>query len=265
MTASEATSSSCRRHDGKSVLVTGASRGIGREIALRFAAEGANVAIGFHSNSAEAEMVLHRVRDQNVRAVAIEADLARSDGPARLVEATVGAFGGIDILVNNAAVFPWTNWSTITTDEWDRVFAVNVRAAFLCAQSAAPHMIRAGWGRIISIGSATFFSGSATLMHYAASKGAVVGLTRSLARALGDHGITVNAVSTGRTLSDGVQDWIDKGIMNMDEAVASRGSQSIKRLGQPDDIAGTVSFLASNDSSYMTGQLLNVDGGRNMQ
>lgn len=254
-----------RRHAGRVILVTGASRGIGREIALRFASEGANVAIAYHANKDEAQTVVSRIREHSVEGVAVQADLADAGSPSRLVDATVAAFGKIDVLVNNAAIFPWTDWSDISIEEWDRVFAVNVRAAFLCAQLASTHMIKAGWGRIISVGSATFFTGSATLMHYAASKGAVVGLTRSLARALGDHGITVNAVTTGRTLSDGVQDWIDKGIMDMNEATASRASQAIKRLGRPDDIAGTVSFLASEDSSFMTGQLLNVDGGRNMQ
>lgn len=254
-----------RRHAGRVALVTGASKGIGRATAVRLGAEGASVAVAYRSGEQEAKEVVKEIRDLGSNATALFGDLSDALTPAALVEAASRRLGDIDILVNNAAIFPWTAWDEVSTDEWDTVFAINVRAAFLLSRAVAPAMKKNGWGRIVSLSSATFLTGSEHLMHYSASKAALVGLTRSLARALGDFGITANAVTTGRTLTDGVQKWMDDGVMSMEEAVNSRASQCVKRLGVPDDIVGTISFLASDDAAYMTGQLLNVDGGRNMQ
>lgn len=263
---SEAPEEPARRTDltGKVALVTGASRGIGRAIAGRLAADGARVVVNYRSGAEEAEQVVEGIRATGREAIALRADVGEPAEIEELVRGAVAHFGSVDVLVNNAAIFPWREWTEIPVEEWDRVFAVNCRAGFLAARACYPSMREKGWGRVISLSSATFLTGAAELMHYASSKGAVVGLTRSLARAVGDDGITVNAVSTGRTLTDGFQEWFDTGVLDYDETVKSRQSQSIKRLALPDDVVGAVSFLASDDARYMTGQVLNVDGGRNM-
>lgn len=249
---------------GRTALVTGASRGIGRAIAMRLAKDGADVAVNYRTGADEAAQVVDEIQRHGRRAVAVQADIGVPDDATTLVAETRDRLGGIDILVNNAAIFPWTEWQAIEVAEWDAVFNVNVRACFLLSQACVPAMQELGWGRVISLASATFLTGSANLMHYAASKGAVIGFTRSLARAVGDDGVTVNAVSTGRTLTDGLKKWFDNGVLDYDETAKTRESQSIKRLGRPEDVVGAVSFLASDDAAYMTGQLLNVDGGRNM-
>ncbi len=145
------------------------------------------------------------------------------------------------------------------------MLAVDLKGCFLVAKAVYSHMRARGWGRIVSLSSATALHGQAELMHYAAAKAGIVGLTRSLARAVGDDGITVNAVTTGRTLTDGFQKWFDEGTLSRSETEASRANQAIKRLATPEDIVGTVAFLVSDDAAYMTGQLLNVDGGRTMR
>jgi len=221
--------------------------------------------VNYHSGAEEAERVVEQIRAKGGEAIALRADVGDPNQVQDLVQGATTHFGGVDVLVNNAAIFPWhDDWTEISVEEWDRVFAVNLRACYLAARACHPGMRERQWGRIISLGSATFLTGAAELMHYSASKGAIVGLTRSLARAVGDDGITVNAVTTGRTLTDGFQAWFDEGVVDYDETVKSRQSQCIKRLADPEDIVGTVSFLASEDARYMTGQLLNVDGGRNM-
>jgi len=250
------------RHAGRTALVTGASKGIGRAIAMRLAQEGAEVALNYHTDPGGAEQAVDQIIGEGGTAFALRADLGNPQDCEALVGACEDRFGPIDILVNNAAIFPWSNWEEASLDEWDRVFAVNVRGAFIVARAAVAGMRSRGWGRMIFMSSGTYLTGSTDLMHYSASKGAIVGLVRSLARALGDDGITVNAVTTGRTLTEGLEGLFEIGATDYEESVASRRSQSIKRLATPEDIVGTVAFLASADSAYMTGQLL--DGGRNM-
>jgi NAD(P)-dependent dehydrogenase (short-subunit alcohol dehydrogenase family) len=245
-------------------LVTGASKGIGRAVALRLARDGMAVAIGYLRDRDGAQSVLDDLRAAGGAGLIVRADLGTVDGPGELVRATEDALGGVDVLVNNAAIFPLSDWDAIPLEQWERVFNVNVRGGYLAARAAAEGMASRGWGRIVFMSSGTFLTGSPRLTDYAASKGAVVGLTRSLALALGDHGITVNAVTTGRTLTEGLTTLFEQGETTLDESIMSRGSQAIKRLAMPDDIAGVFAFLASDDSAYLTGQLINVDGGRNM-
>jgi 3-oxoacyl-[acyl-carrier protein] reductase len=245
-------------------LVTGGSRGLGRAIALRLAADGADVAINHLDQPDEAEAVAAGVREAGRAATVVGADVADPAEIERMVAAVLERLGQIDILVNNAGIFPWRDWHEIPVAEWDRVFAVNARAGFLAARACHPGMRERGWGRIVFLASSTFLTGAAELMHYSASKGAVVGLVRSLARATGDDGITVNAVSTGRTMTEGLRGWIEAGIISEEENLRSRQAQAIKRLAEPRDIVGAVAFLVSDDAAYMTGQVLNVDGGRNM-
>lgn len=245
-------------------LVTGASKGIGRAVASRLAQDGFAVAINYLTDRHGALAALDEVRAAGSDGTVIEADLGTLDGPEALVRATQERFGRLDVLVNNAAIFPLSDWDAIPPEQWDRVFDVNVRGGYLAARAAAPGMAARGWGRIIFMSSGTFLTGSPRLADYAASKGAVVGLTRSLALALGDQGITVNAVTTGRTLTEGLETFFEAGETTLEASVSSRHTQAIKRLAGPEDIAGVFAFLASDDSAYLTGQLINVDGGRNM-
>lgn len=249
---------------GRVAVVTGAAQGIGRAIAVRLAREGADVAINCRSLDDRADESVAEVRALGRRAAAFAADVSDEGEVREMVDAITAELGAPTILVNNAAVFPWSSWDELDVDAWDRTFAVNARGPWLMARAVVPGMVEAGWGRVVSLASATFLTGSSHLAHYAASKGAVLGLTRSLARALGENGITVNAVSTGKTLTEGFQKYFDDGVLDYDETIASRGGQAIPRIGMPDDVTGAVAFLASEDAAYMTGQLLNVDGGRNM-
>lgn len=245
-------------------LITGASKGIGRAIALRLARDGLVVAINYLTDRDGAQGVLDEVRAMGGDGLILQADVGTLDGPGELVRSTQQSLGRLDVLVNNAAAFPLSDWDAIPPEQWDRVFNVNVRGGYLAARAAAGAMAARGWGRIVFMSSGTFLTGSPRLAHYSASKGAVVGLARSLALALGDQGITVNAVTTGRTLTEGLRTLFDAGETTLEESVASRRSQAIKRLADPEDIAGVFAFLASDDSAYLTGQLINVDGGRIM-
>jgi 3-oxoacyl-[acyl-carrier protein] reductase len=245
-------------------LITGASKGIGRAIAVRLARDGFVVAINYLSDRDGAQSALDEVRAMGGDGLLLQADIGTLDGPGELVRSTQSALGRLDVLVNNAGVFPLSDWDAISPEQWERVFNVNVRGGYLAARTAAEAMSERGWGRIVFMSSGTFLTGSARLVDYAASKGAVVGLTRSLALALGDRGITVNAVTTGRTLTEGLVAFFDQGETTLEASIASRQSQAIKRLAKPEDIAGVFSFLASEDSAYLTGQLINVDGGRSM-
>jgi NAD(P)-dependent dehydrogenase (short-subunit alcohol dehydrogenase family) len=249
---------------GRVALITGASRGIGRAIALRLGRAGADIAVNYLSHDRAALELVDQIQALGVRAVAVRGDLAVPSEVDGMVAETADRLGGPTILVNNAAIFPWYPWDQVPLEEWDRVFAVNARGPWLACRAVAPYMRDSSWGRIISMASATFLTGSPFLAHYAASKGAVIGLTRSLARALGDDGITVNAVSTGKTLTEGFEQYFEQGVLDREATLKSREEQAIKRIGSPEDVVGAVAFLASDEASYLTGQILNVDGGRSM-
>lgn len=264
MTAQPADTRMPRRQEGRVALVTGASKGIGRATAIRLGREGASVGVNYLSDADGARATVEAITALGSRAVAVQADVADESQVGAMVDRVVAELGSVDIAVNNAAVFPWREWTGISGEEWDRVLAVDLKGCFLVARAVYPHMRQRRWGRIVSLSSATWLHGQPELMHYAAAKAGVVGLTRSLARAVGDDGITVNAVTTGRTLTEGFERWFEDGTLSRSDTEASRASQAIKRLATPEDIVGTIAFLASDDAAYMTGQLLNVDGGRTM-
>jgi NAD(P)-dependent dehydrogenase (short-subunit alcohol dehydrogenase family) len=242
---------------GKSVIVTGAGGGLGRAFALGFARAGAKVAAA-DVNLAGARETAALVNEVHGEAVALAVDVADEASTKAMAEAAAHAFGGIDALVNNAGLYATLKrapFLEIDPEEWDRVMAVNLKGPFLCARAAVAHM-RGRCGAIINVASATVLSGSPLWMHYVASKGGVIAMTRVMARELGGDEITVNALAPGFTLTEA-----SMGVM---ENAATYGVErgAIKRAGMPEDIVGAALFLASPHARFMTGQTIVVDGGR---
>jgi len=244
--------------DGSVAMITGAGGGLGRTFAQAFAKAGASVIvadINFDAAHATADL-LHA---QGGTAIAVKADVSDQKSVAEMVRAALQKFGKIDTLINNAAIYAGlqrANFEDIPEAEWDRVMAVNIKGAWLCAKAAAPAMRAAKRGTIINISSATVMSGSPQWLHYVTSKGAIIAMTRALARELGNDNITVNALAPGFTLTEA-----SFGVMeNAAEYGVARGA--IKRAGLPDDITGAAVFLATPSASFITGQTLIIDGGR---
>jgi NAD(P)-dependent dehydrogenase (short-subunit alcohol dehydrogenase family) len=241
---------------GKTAIVTGAATGIGAATATLLAARGARVlAAGLQPD--ELRETVAAIEADGGEALAIEADLS---DPAHIeVVATRAqeAFGGADILVNNHAIYPLGPWHEADAAEWDAVFATNVRSYFLLAKAVRPQMLARGGGAIVNVASVTFYWGEAGLVSYVASKGAVIGFTRSLAREAGPEGIRVNAVAPGAfptaaTAIHADQDALWNGVLE---------AQSIKRRGEVEDVARAIAFFAGDDSGFVSGQTLLVDGG----
>jgi NAD(P)-dependent dehydrogenase (short-subunit alcohol dehydrogenase family) len=244
------TGAPARRLEGRRAVVTGGGRGIGAEIARRYAAEGANIAI---------IDVLPQAHDvaASVGGVAFMGDLADAADAVRVTEAAIDRLGGVDVLVNNAGILRFSPLLEITVDEWDLTFDVNVRAMLLTTQVAAKQMIADGQGgTIVNMASMGGKLGSPNQAHYAASKAAVISLTRVSAMELGSHGITVNCICPGYVLTEMGADT------RTPEKIAEWSSKSpLGRLAQPCDVANMALFLASAEASYCTGQALNVTGG----
>ena len=240
---------------GKKALITGAGRGLGRAIAVAFAVEGADVAV-WDLDQEGARETEGLVKGLGRNALALQVDVSDGGQVKQGVASVLESFGSLDILVNNAGICPVRKWEEITEEEWDLVMAVNLKGAFLCSQAVTPMMKDQNGGRIINLGSvAGKVGGIASGAHYAVSKAGVICLTKSTARALAPHGITVNALAPGvietvmtRELSQG--DW--------DDYLASI---PLGRIGAPDDLARAALFLASDDAAYITGEILDVNGG----
>jgi NAD(P)-dependent dehydrogenase (short-subunit alcohol dehydrogenase family) len=239
-------------------IVTGAAQGIGAIYAKALAAEGAAVVV---SDILDGASVVEAIEAAGGRALYVSADVSDEASVRALVDRTVETFGRIDILVSNAAVYaslkmkPFTE---IDVAEWDKVMAVNVRGAFLCARSVAPVMKANGYGRIVNIASGTVFKGTPNFLHYVTSKGAIIAMTRALARELGEHGICVNTLAPGLVLSEQV--LANK---EMRDALTAPvlASRAIKRDQHSEDLIGPLLFLTSDDCAFMTGQAVVVDGG----
>lgn len=253
------------RFTDRVVLVTGASRGIGRGIALRFAEEGARLVLA--ANEPAVASVAQEVEQLGNEVLSLEVDVADKAQVQHMYDVAMETFERIDASVQCAGVITVKKIEDLTESEWDTVIDVNMKGTFLCCQAAASHMVRQGWGKLINIGSGQSRAGFIYTPHYAASKFGVVGITQSLAKELAPHDITVNAIAPGIISTDmweyNDQAWgnllgdYEKGEL-MREWVMNI---PMKRAGTPGDVAGLVTFLASSDADYITGQTINVDGG----
>ena len=243
------------RHQGRVAAVTGGARGIGQAFARRLAAEGAAVAVVDRENAAETMAALSGT---NAECAAFSGDVTSEDDVARLSAEIAERFGRCDILVNNVGIYPNEPFEAVTFAKWRQVMAINLDSMFLTAKAFVPGMVDRGWGRIVNMASNTFGTPVTGYSHYIASKGGVIGFTRALASDLADRGITVNAIAPSLVRTHGTQVTNPRSDERF-EAVSSM--QAIKRTQMPEDLAGTLSFLASDDAAFVTGQTLYVDGG----
>ena len=245
------------------IIVTGGAHGIGRTYCEGLAREGARVVIA-DLDPEGAEAVVKALGSEGKDALAVLADVSQPQATERMAQAAIERFGRIDGLINNAALFQRPAMSRVPFDqipveEWDRLMAVNLRGVFLCCRAVVPYMKQQGHGKIVNISSGTVFHGSPMAAHYVASKAGVIGLTRSLARELGEYNINVNAIAPGLTLS--MEEVSEARMTQNQQRVQAR---ALKRTEVPQDLVGTVVFLCSSESDFMTGQTLVVDGGAQM-
>lgn len=241
--------------DGRYALVTGASRGIGRAIALRLAAEGAAVALNFAGNVAAAEAVRKEIESAGGKAILVPADVANETAATEMVEKTAEAFGAIDILVNNAGITRDGLLLRMKEEDWDAVLNTNLKGVFHCSKAAAKFMMKKRYGRIVNLASVVGLVGNSCQANYAAAKAGVIGFTKALAKELAGRGITANAIAPGFIRSDMTDVLPDKVKETMLAGIP------LGRAGEPEDVAKAALFLASDQAAYITGQVLTVDGG----
>ena len=240
---------------GKTALVTGASRGIGKAIALKLAAAGANVVVNYRSSIDAVKEVVAEIEALGAKALAVQGDVSDFAAVEKLMEEVVAHFGSIDILVNNAGITKDTLLLRMKEEDFDTVIDINLKGAFNCIKHASKYMLKQKSGKIINISSVIGQVGNAGQMNYAASKAGILGMTKSAAKELAPRGITVNAVAPGfieTDMTDVLSDKVKEGILS---------NIPLKTLGKPEDVANAVAFLASSEANYITGQVINIDGG----
>lgn len=240
---------------GKTAIVTGAAKGIGRAIALKLASKGANIVLNYRSSEEKAIEVEEEIKSLGVEVLRVKGDISVLSDVENLINSAKEKFGTIDIMVNNAGITKDNLILRMKEEDFDSVIDVNLKGVFNCLKTITPIMVKQKKGKIINLSSVVGVSGNAGQVNYAASKAGVIGMTKSLAKEVGSRGITVNAVAPGfietdmtEVLGDKLKDEAKKGI-------------PLKRLGTPEDVANVVSFLASEEGNYVTGQVINVDGG----
>ena len=243
---------------GKTAVVTGGSRGIGRAVCLELAKGGANVVLCYAGNEGAANDTVAACEALGAKALAVRCNVAESGEVKSLLDAAVQAFGRIDILVNNAGITRDGLLMTMKEEDFDAVVATNLRGTFLCMKAVARPMMRQRYGRIVNLSSVVGLRGNAGQVNYAASKAGVIGMTKSLARELASRGVTVNAVAPGFIETDMTAAMTDAA------KTATLASIPMQRLGAAEDVARAVAFLASDEAAYITGQVLAIDGGMSM-
>lgn len=246
-----------KRLEGKVAIVTGGSRNIGARYAKHLASHGARIVV---ADVLAGDGVVRAIQAAGGEAMSIEVDVSRESDTLEMAEKTVTTFGAIDILVNNAAIFLSIHrrpFYELAAEEWDQVSAVNIKGPFLCSKAVFPQMRAQNRGKIINISSTTALSGTPMFLHYVASKAALIGMTRAMAREVGAHGICVNAIAPGLVEHEG--QTVPKEFTELQLQL-----RSLKRLQTPEDLLGSLIYLASSDSDFVTGQTLVVDGGSNM-
>lgn len=243
---------------GKTAVVTGGSRGLGRAICLELAKGGANVVFCYAGNEAAAKETTAACEALGAKALAVQCDVAKADEVKALMDAAVKEFGRIDILVNNAGITRDGLLMMMKEEDFDAVIAANLKGTFLCMKAVSRIMMKQRYGRIVNLSSVVGLRGNAGQVNYAASKAGVVGMTKSLAKELASRGVTVNAVAPGFIATDMTAAMTDAA------KEATLASIPLQRLGAPEDVAHAVAFLASDEAAYITGQVLCVDGGMAM-
>ena len=241
--------------EGKKALVTGASRGIGRAIALALAAEGADVVVNYAGSEAAAKAVAAEIEAMGRKALVLQADISSNEAATAMVDAAVKEFGRIDILVNNAGITRDGLLMRMKEEDWDAVLTPNLQGVFNCTKAAVQYMMKQKAGRIVSISSVVGLMGNAGQANYAAAKAGVLGFTKAVAKEVAARGITVNAIAPGFIQTDMTAVLSEKVVEGMLNTIP------LHKLGDPEDIAKAVVFLVSDDAKYITGQTLHVDGG----
>ncbi len=248
------------RLKGKKAIVTGSSRGVGASLALAFGREGADVVVNYSSSEGPAQEVVKQIQDMGQKAVAVKADVAQAEGCQALVDAAVNELGGLDILVNNAGFTRPAMLHKMSEDQWDAVLDIHLKAVWLMTKAAHPHLTQSKAGRVINVTSVAGVVGTVGQVNYSAAKGGVISLTKSLARELARYKVCANVVSLGIVATDMTEK------IRTDEKLKEIYMNRIllKRFAEADDVTPMFVFLASDEASYITGQLICVDGGYGM-
>ena len=240
---------------GRVALVTGGSRGIGREISRQLSKFGAAVAINYHTSEEQAHSIRKEIEEEGGKAIVVQGDVRLPEDTERMVQEAVDGLGGLDILVNNAGFNRDTLILRMSLQDWDEVMELNLRAVFLCTKAALRPMMKNRWGRIINIGSVSGLAGNAGQANYAAAKSGLIGFTRAVAREMGSRNITANLVMPGLVITELTKDIRKEIVAGVKQRLL------VDRMGKAEDVAACVVYLASEGGSYVTGQIISVDGG----